>query len=56
MGKDIKMNKKIIPVSEVANLTRSKYFPLKKGKIEIVPVQYDLTAHHAIAHLNTWDL
>jgi Acetyltransferase (GNAT) family len=41
MGKDIKMNKKIIPVSEVANLTRSKYFPLKKGKIEIVPVQYE---------------
>ncbi|MBC7540181.1 MAG: GNAT family N-acetyltransferase [Bacteriovorax sp.] len=33
--------KKIIPVSEVANLKRPKYFPLKKGKIEIVPVQLE---------------
>jgi 5'-nucleotidase len=29
---------------------------LSNGFISIVPVQYDLTAHHAIAHLNTWDL
>ena len=29
---------------------------LSNGYISIVPVQYDLTAHHAIAPLNTWDL
>jgi|TARA_B110000008_G_scaffold19544_1_gene18060 5'-nucleotidase len=28
---------------------------LKKNFISIVPVQYDLTAHHAIHELNTWD-
>jgi 5'-nucleotidase len=29
---------------------------LSNGYISIVPVQYDLTAHHAIQHLNSWDL
>jgi 5'-nucleotidase len=29
---------------------------LKHGYISIVPVQFDLTAHHAIQQLNTWDL
>lgn len=29
---------------------------LANGYISIVPVQYDLTAHHAIQQLNTWDL
>lgn len=29
---------------------------LDKGYISIVPVQYDLTAHHAIQNLNTWKL
>ena len=29
---------------------------LKNGYISIVPVQFDLTAHHAIQQLNTWDL
>jgi 5'-nucleotidase len=29
---------------------------LSNGYISIVPVQYDLTAHHAIQQLNTWDL
>lgn len=29
---------------------------LANGYISIVPVQFDLTAHHAIAQLNTWDL
>ena len=23
--------------------------------VSIVPTQFDMTAHHAIAHLNTWD-
>ena len=23
--------------------------------VSIVPTQYDLTAHHTIANLNTWD-
>jgi 5'-nucleotidase len=31
-------------------------FALAKGYISIVPVQFDLTAHHAIQSLNTWDL
>lgn len=35
------MYKKIIPVSEVANLKRIKYFSMKKGKIEIIPAQYE---------------
>jgi len=29
---------------------------LKNGYISIVPVQYDLTAHHAIKDINTWDI
>jgi 5'-nucleotidase len=29
---------------------------LANGYISVVPVQFDLTAHHAIAQLNTWDL
>ena len=28
---------------------------LANGFISIVPVQFDLTAHHAISQLNTWD-
>lgn len=29
---------------------------LAHGYVSIVPVQFDLTAHHAIGSLNTWDL
>ncbi len=29
---------------------------LRNGFISIVPVQYDLTAYHAMQQLNTWDL
>jgi len=29
---------------------------LENGFISIVPVQFDMTAHHAIQKLNTWDL
>jgi 5'-nucleotidase len=29
---------------------------LQNGYISIVPVQFDLTAHHAISQLNNWDL
>ena len=29
---------------------------LQNGYISVVPVQFDLTAHHAIKELNTWDL
>lgn len=29
---------------------------LSNGYVSIVPVQFDLTAHHAIQKLNTWDL
>ncbi len=29
---------------------------LENGYISVVPVQFDLTAHHLIQHLNTWDL
>jgi 5'-nucleotidase len=29
---------------------------LANGYVSIVPVQFDLTAHHAIAQLNTWNL
>ena len=29
---------------------------LHNGYISVVPVQFDLTAHHAIQQLNTWDL
>ena len=28
---------------------------VKNGYVSVVPVQYDMTAHHAIAQLNTWD-
>ncbi|MEM9679953.1 MAG: 5'/3'-nucleotidase SurE [Bacteroidota bacterium] len=28
---------------------------LKQGYVSIVPVQFDLTAHHTIQHLNTWE-
>ncbi len=29
---------------------------LKHGYVSIVPVQFDLTAHHAIQNINTWNL
>jgi 5'-nucleotidase len=29
---------------------------LENGYISVVPVQFDLTAHHTIQQLNTWDL
>lgn len=29
---------------------------LNKGFISIVPTQFDLTAHHSLQHLNTWNL
>ncbi len=29
---------------------------LENGYISVVPVQFDLTAHHAISNLNTWNL
>ena len=29
---------------------------LKNNYISVVPVQFDLTAHHAIQNLNTWEL
>ena len=29
---------------------------LEQGYVSIVPVQFDMTAHHAIQQLNTWDL
>lgn len=29
---------------------------LQNGYVSIVPVQFDLTAHHAISQLNNWDL
>lgn len=28
---------------------------LKNGYVSVVPVQFDLTAHHAIKDINTWD-
>lgn len=31
-------------------------FALSKGYISVVPVQFDLTAHHTIQQLNTWNL
>tara|TARA_R110002111_G_scaffold143686_1_gene209770 strand:- start:693 stop:860 length:168 start_codon:yes stop_codon:yes gene_type:complete len=27
---------------------------LEHGYVSVVPVQFDLTAHHAIQNLNTW--
>jgi 5'-nucleotidase len=29
---------------------------LEQGYVSVVPVQFDLTAHHAIQNLNTWKL
>lgn len=29
---------------------------LENGYVSVVPVQFDLTAHHAISDINTWDL
>ena len=29
---------------------------LKHGYVSVVPVQYDMTAHHAVTELNQWDL
>ncbi|RCW90309.1 5'/3'-nucleotidase SurE [Winogradskyella arenosi] len=29
---------------------------LENGYVSVVPVQFDLTAHHAIQHLNSWSL
>ena len=31
-------------------------YALSKGYISIVPIQFDLTAHHMIQKLNSWDL
>ena len=31
-------------------------FALENNYISLVPVQFDLTAHHFIQKLNTWDL
>jgi len=28
---------------------------LDNGFVSVVPVQFDMTAHHAIPVLNTWD-
>ena len=28
---------------------------LKEGYVSVVPTQFDLTAHHAIQELNSWD-
>lgn len=36
--------------------TDADEWALENGYISIVPVQFDLTAHHAIQSLNTWDL
>ena len=30
-------------------------FALANGYVSVVPVQFDMTAHHAIQQLNTWD-
>ncbi|MEZ4792745.1 MAG: 5'/3'-nucleotidase SurE [Gelidibacter sp.] len=29
---------------------------LEQGYVSVVPVQFDLTAHHAMQHLNSWNL
>jgi 5'-nucleotidase len=34
--------------------TDTDEYALKNGYISVVPVQYDLTAHHYMQHLNTW--
>jgi 5'-nucleotidase len=34
----------------------SDVWALENNYVSVVPVQFDLTAHHAIANLNTWDL
>ena len=31
-------------------------YALANGYVSVVPVQFDMTAHHAIQSLNTWDL
>lgn len=36
--------------------TDTDEWALENGYVSIVPVQFDLTAHHAIQQLNTWDL
>ena len=36
--------------------TDTDEWALANGYVSIVPVQFDLTAHHAITHLNGWDL
>lgn len=36
--------------------TDTDEWALENGYISIVPVQFDLTAHHAIQSLNAWDL
>lgn len=36
--------------------TDTDEWALENGYISIVPVQFDLTAHHAIQQLNTWEL
>ncbi len=44
---------------EFVNMDKGKdtdEWALEKGYVSVVPVQFDLTAHHAINELNTWDL
>lgn len=36
--------------------TDTDEWALQNGFVSVVPVQFDLTAHHAINELNTWDL
>ncbi|MBL4887123.1 MAG: 5'/3'-nucleotidase SurE [Flavobacteriaceae bacterium] len=43
---------------EFVNLDKGKdtdEWALKNGYISVVPVQFDLTAHHAIKDINAWD-
>ena len=36
--------------------TDTDIWALKNGFVSVVPTQFDMTAHHAIAQLNTWNL
>lgn len=64
---DEKFDKRTSPIGkeyywlsgEFVNLDKGEdtdEFALANGYISIVPVQFDMTAHHAIQQLNTWDL
>lgn len=46
------MKNDFVSVCEIADKKRSKYFPLKKGKIEIVPVQYEELLPFIDKHFN----